>query len=179
MPSNARDSAYYDAPAPIGGGQTISAPHMVAIMTELLEVGHGSRILEVGLGSGYQAAILAELADEGLVVSVERVPELADRASRLLSGLGYDNVRVVVGDGTLGEPNHAPYDRIIVTAASPKVPEALKDQLKKGGMLLIPVGGRWSQTLVEIDKTEDGRLETIDHGGVVFVPLIGKDGWED
>ncbi|MFH0863136.1 MAG: protein-L-isoaspartate(D-aspartate) O-methyltransferase [Candidatus Altiarchaeota archaeon] len=179
IPPVMRDAAYYDAPVPIGRGQTISAPHMVAIMTELLGVDDDSSILEVGAGSGYQAAILAELANSGRIISVERVPELAGKAGKLLFEMGYRNVKVVVGDGTLGVPEYAPYDRIIVTAAAPKIPEALVEQIKPGGKMVIPVGGRWSQRLVEVDKGADGRRTDSDRGGVVFVPLVGQDGWKD
>jgi len=177
VPEEIRDVAYDDCPQPIGFNQTISAPHMVAIMTELLDVRPDSGILEVGTGSGYQAAILAELAPQGLVVSLERVPELADRAGRTLRELGYGNVRVVEGDGTLGFRECAPYDRILVTAAAPAVPKSLVGQLAAGGRLLVPVGGRWSQTLLEVDRDGRGRVSERSHGGCVFVPLIGREGW--
>ncbi|MBD3388087.1 MAG: protein-L-isoaspartate O-methyltransferase [Candidatus Altiarchaeales archaeon] len=178
MPGGIRDRAYADTPQPIGSNQTISAPHMVAIMTELLDVREDSHILEVGTGSGYQAAILAELAREGDVVTVERVPELAERSRELLRSLRYDNVEVVDADGTMGHAGKAPYDRILVTAASPGVPKALADQLADDGRMLIPVGGRSGQTLLEIRKDASGRPEEICHGGCVFVPLIGEDGWD-
>ncbi len=169
--------AYADSPQPIGCGQTISAPHMVAMMTALSDVGGDSRVLEVGAGSGYQAAVLAELAGGGRVVSVERVPELAAAAARALAREGYVNAKVVVGDGTLGWPDEAPYDRIMVSAAAPHVPSALVQQLAPDGRMLLPVGGRWSQTLTEVVKDADGAVREISHGGCVFVPLIGEDGW--
>jgi len=177
IPDDIKGRAYYDCPQPIGYGQTISAPHMVAIMTEHLDVKPDSHILEIGTGSGYQAAVLAELAGEGDVISVERVPQLAEWARIVLKRLGYDNVHVVVGDGTLGYSEDAPYDRIIVTAAAPHVPAKLVGQLRAGGRLLVPVGGRWSQRLIVVSKDEAGRLQETDHGGCVFVPLIGEDGW--
>jgi len=177
VPEESTGYAYVDSPQPIGCGQTISAPHMVAMMTELLDVERESRVLEVGLGSGYQAAVLAELAGEGMVVSVERVPELAEMGRRTLAAEGYVNVRVVVGDGTLGWPKEAPYDRIIVTAAAPHVPSALVGQLAPGGRMLLPAGGRWSQTLTEVVKDAGGMVRETTHGGCVFVPLIGVDGW--
>lgn len=177
IPDDIKGSAYYDSPQPIGYEQTISAPHMVAIMTEHLDVKPDSHILEIGTGSGYQATVLAELAKQGDVISVERVTQLAERARIVLRRLGYDNVRVVVGDGTLGYSEDAPYDRIIVTAAAPHVPAKLIGQLRAGGRLLVPVGGRWSQRLIVVSKDEAGRIQETDHGGCVFVPLMGEDGW--
>jgi protein-L-isoaspartate(D-aspartate) O-methyltransferase len=177
VPPEIADQAYIDSPQPIGGGQTISAPHMVAIMTDLLRVGEDSKVLEVGTGSGYQAAIIAELAPSGRVVTLERIPQLASSASGLLARLGYGNVEVVVSDGTLGHPREAPYDRIIVTAAAPKVPGRLLEQLSAGGIMLVPVGGRWGQTLMEVRKDGSGGVRQVARGGCVFVPLIGEDGW--
>jgi protein-L-isoaspartate(D-aspartate) O-methyltransferase len=177
LPEDVGASAYADRPLSIGLGQTISAPHMVAIMTELLGIEPDSCILEVGTGSGYQAAVLAELAPEGHVYSVERIRELATRANASLQELNYGNVEVMTGDGTLGWAKHAPYDRIMITAASPTVPKPLVDQLSDGGRLLIPVGGRWSQTLIEVCKDEVGVVDERRHGGCVFVPLVGEKGW--
>jgi len=177
VPDDVCKSAYIDAPQPIGCNQTISAPHMVAIMTELLDVNANSNVLEIGTGSGYQAAILAELAKEGRVVSVERIKTLADRTRGLLQRLGFGNVIVVEGDGTIGCPDYSPFDRIIVTAAAPDVPPALIAQLSKGGRMLVPVGGRWSQTLLEVGKDMGGGVQARPHGGCVFVPLIGHAGW--
>jgi protein-L-isoaspartate(D-aspartate) O-methyltransferase len=177
VPDEMRESAYEDCPQPIGFNQTISAPHMVAIMTELLDVQPASRILEIGTGSGYQAAILSELAHRGKVVTVERVPELVEHVRKVFSSGGYVNVDVRIGDGSLGFPEYAPYDRIIVTAAAPAVPPSLVRQLGAGGRLLVPVGDRWGQVLVELEKDCKGESVGRSHGGCVFVPLIGKDGW--
>jgi len=177
IPASQQSKAYVDMPLHIGRGQTISAPHMVAMMSELLDVAAGQRVLEVGAGSGYQAAVLGELLGEGGVLyTVERVPELAERAKKTLEELGYSNVNVVAGEGTLGYVEAAPYDRIIVTAAAPHVPKALKAQLKEGGKLLIPVGGRSMQELLLIEKTGKKYKETR-LGGCMFVPLIGEDAW--
>jgi len=149
---------------------------MVAVMTQALKLEGDERILEVGTGSGYQAAILAEIADH--VVSVERIPELAERATRILRNLGYVNVEVIVGDGSRGYAERAPYDGIIVTAGAPDIPQVLIDQLADGGRLVIPVGNSFQQTLTRVtrrgDETKIERLE-----GCVFVPLVGKYGWRD
>lgn len=168
--------AYGDYPLPIGDGQTISQPYMVAIMTEALRVEGDEKVLEIGAGSGYQAAILAELARE--VYSIERFITLAERARNKLAELGYDNVTVVVGDGSKGYPEHAPYDRIIVTAASPKLANPWTEQLAEGGVLLAPVGDRWGQTLLRVTRHQ-GKLEQENLGGCVFVPLIGEHGWAE
>ena len=167
--------AYSDCPIQIGLGQTISQPYIVGLMTELLQVRPGDKVLEIGTGSGYQAAILAELA--GVVHTVERHPELAQEAEARLNGLGYDNVFIHSGDGSLGHAQDAPYDRILVTAASPSVPPALKAQLADGGRLVIPVGTRYSQVL-EICERKGEYFSAARHIAVVFVPLIGKEGWE-
>lgn len=168
--------AYGDYPLPIGDGQTISQPYMVAIMTEALQLEGDEKVLEIGAGSGYQAAILSELARE--VYSVERFPTLAQRARETLAELGYDNVTVVVADGSRGYPEHAPYDRIIVTAAAPKIADPWTEQLAEGGVLLAPVGDRWGQTLLRVTRRE-GKLEQENFGGCVFVPLIGEHGWAE
>ncbi|NOX20612.1 MAG: protein-L-isoaspartate(D-aspartate) O-methyltransferase [Nitrospirae bacterium] len=168
--------AYDDMALPVGEGQTISQPYMVARMTELLELRGDEKVLEVGTGSGYQAAILAELASE--VYSIERIHSLAERAKKILETLGYDNVHIVVGDGSMGLPEHAPYDRIIITAAAPEVPEPLKEQLADGGILVAPVGTRYSQQLVRLRKNKDG-FEAEYSTLCVFVPLIGAYGWEN
>lgn len=166
--------SYEDYPLPIGFGQTISQPYMVAIMTELLELKGSEKLLEVGTGSGYQAAILAELAKE--VFTIERIPELASQAEKVLRELSYKNVTVVVGDGSKGLIEHAPFDVIIVTAAAPKPPEPLLQQLKDGGRLVIPVGSRALQDLVRvIRKGENFQIQNF--GPCVFVPLIGEAGW--
>lgn len=176
IPLDIREKAYVDSPLPIGYNQTISAPHMVAIMTEELKVEPGSKILEVGCGSGYQAAVLAEIAKDGVVYTLERVKPLVDWASARLKVLGYGNVKVFEGDGTVGLPEHAPFDRIIVTAAAPRIPKALKEQLAEDGLLLVPVGGRGYQDLIRVTKKGD-ELTSENLGGCVFVPLIGEDGW--
>lgn len=169
------DGAYEDHPIPIGEGQTISQPYMVALMTELLEVTKDSVVLEIGTGSGYQTAILAELAKQ--VYTIERIATLAEKARKVLERLKYSNIQVHVGDGTLGWSEYTPYDRIIVTAGAPVVPKALIEQLADGGKLVIPVGNRVSQVLEVITK-HGARLDTQTSCHCVFVKLIGKDGWE-
>ncbi len=185
VPEAYRDMAYNDHPLPIGYGQTISAIHMVAIMTEALDPEPGDKVLEVGTGSGYQAAVLAEIVGKmdpsrrGHVYTIERIPELAEFARRNLERTGYSEyVTVIVGDGTLGYPDEAPYDRIIVTAASPDIPEPLIEQLKDGGRIVIPVGDLWFQRLVIADK-KDGELVRRYGIECVFVPLVGKYGWKE
>jgi protein-L-isoaspartate(D-aspartate) O-methyltransferase len=166
--------AYGDYPLPIGERQTISQPYMVALMTEALElVGH-ERVLEIGTGSGYQTAILAELCSK--VYSIERIKPLADRAIRMLDSLGYYNVLVRVGDGSLGWREEAPFDAILVTAAAPTVPEALVEQLSPKGRLVVPAGDAYSQELRKGVKEDEGMRWT-DLGGCVFVKLIGDQGW--
>jgi len=176
IPMAMRCRAYDDCPVPIGLGQTISQPYIVAIMTELLDLCAEDHVLEVGAGSGYQAAILAEIAAS--VVTVERQSVLAQRARELLAELGYDNVTVVEGDGTLGRPVDAPYDAIIVTAGGPSVPRTLRDQLAMGGRLVCPTGSREIQGLVKVVRTPSGFDATT---GIrcTFVPLIGVEGWRD
>jgi len=174
VPPDQVDSAYQDRPLPIGLGQTISQPYMVALMTECLQLTGDENVLEVGAGSGYQAAILAELARQ--VTTIERHAPLAERARQVLAELGYTNVTVVVGDGTLGWPPHAPYDAIIITAGAPRVPQALKDQLADGGRLVIPVGSGGYQSLLRLTR-QGSRFKEEDFGGCVFVPLIGEQGW--
>ena len=174
VPKGFERAAYEDRPLPIGEGQTISQPYIVAVMTEQLELQPEDRVLEVGTGSGYQAALLAELA--GSVISIERLASLADQARENLARAGVTGVQVVVGDGTEGYPPEAPYDAIIVTAASPGVPQPLIDQLAEGGRLIAPVGPRECQDLIKLVKRE-GRVESIPLGGVCFVPLIGQFGW--
>lgn len=175
VPESLRDQAYDNRPQPIGAEQTISQPLMVGIMTELLDLKGGEKVLEVGTGSGYQTALLAELA--GDVFSVERHPPLAERARDLLEHLGYRNVHVMVGDGSLGMPDEAPFDRIIVTAAAPSIPQPLIDQLALEGLLVIPVGRADSQTLAVLQKDASGEIHTHNYGQCAFVPLIGEHGW--
>lgn len=176
VPPSQRHCAYEDGPLPIGLGQTISQPYMVARMTELIRPTRTCRVLEIGAGSGYQAAVLCELAEE--VWTVERIPELAHRAEALLRQLGYHNVHVVVGDGTLGLPEAAPYDAIIVTAAAPKTPQALRAQLKPGGKMVIPITVDYSQDLKLIERLADDCYRETSILGCVFVPLIGEDGYQ-
>jgi len=175
LPDPEDPAAYDDIPLGIGSGQTISQPYMVALMMDLLRLGGGERVLEVGTGSGYQAAILGELARE--VITLERFAELSDRAGALLADLGYTNVRVVVGDGTLGYPEGEPYDRVLVTAAAPRVAQPWVEQLVDGGRLVLPLGERWNQTLTLVTKKGD-RVAQESHGGCVFVPLVGQHGWD-
>lgn len=168
--------AYTDNPVPIGSGQTISQPYIVALMSELLHPSPDDNILEIGSGSGYQAAILSRLARE--VTSVERIPEMAGFARNNLKSVGITNVLVVEGDGTLGFPARAPYDGIILTAATPDVPRPLITQLADTGTIVAPVGGRDLQDLVAIHRAGQSEKRVI-HGGVRFVPLIGQYGWEN
>jgi len=176
LPEDVRSCAYRDAPLPIGDGQTVSAPHMVAIMAEALELREGHKVLEIGAGSGYNAAIMAELVGPGgRVITMERHGSLAKRAARVLLERGYSNVQVVVGDGSLGYPEEAPYDRISVTCGAPGVPGPLAEQLGEGGVMVIPVGGLEHQSLLRVRKV-GGRTATEDLGSVIFVPLIGERG---
>jgi protein-L-isoaspartate(D-aspartate) O-methyltransferase len=168
LPEGQRDEAYQDRPIPIGHGQTISQPYIVAYMTEALQVSSAHRVLEIGTGCGYQTAILAELAAE--VYSIELVPELADRARRTLAAQGYTNVQILTGDGYAGWPEHAPFDRILGAAAAADVPPVLVEQLADGGILVIPVG-TWSQELRVLQK-RGSHLETLATLPVRFVPMI-------
>ncbi|MEN3000145.1 MAG: protein-L-isoaspartate(D-aspartate) O-methyltransferase [Acidilobaceae archaeon] len=181
VPEELREMAYEDRPLPIGFEQTISAPSIVAYMTELLNPLPGERVLEVGTGSGYQAAILAELVSPGgLVWSIERIPQIAEAARRRLEALGYgERVKVVVGDGSQGYPEGAPYDKIMVTASAPEVPPPLVEQLKVGGTMVIPVGHSYMQNLYLVRKGERGEVHVWRDMPVVFVPLIGKYGWKE
>jgi protein-L-isoaspartate(D-aspartate) O-methyltransferase len=169
-----RDSAYGDHALPIGEQQTISQPYMVALMTETLALKGSERVLEIGTGSGYQTAVLAELAAQ--VYSVERIDSLAAKARRLLASLGYRNVQIKVFDGTYGWKEVAPFDAILVTAGSPEIPMPLTEQLKEGGRMVIPVGERTAQVLKKVTKTSAG-IEVTALTGCVFVPLIGGHGW--
>ena len=176
VPERVQGDAYIDTPLPIGYGQTISAPHMVAIMCDLLDIRDGMKVLEIGAGSGYHAAVMAVLAGSGHVYSVERIESLALFARQNLKKARVENVTVMVEDGTLGLPGFAPYDRISVAAASPEILETLTDQLKTGGKLIIPVGKNY-QELYLVTKTNGLKKEA--KGGVVFVPLVGKKGFSD
>jgi protein-L-isoaspartate(D-aspartate) O-methyltransferase len=176
MPETMRSAAYEDRAAPIGEGQTISQPYMVAIMSELLELTGAEKVLEIGTGSGYQAAILGELAGE--VYTIERVSALAESAGKTLESLGYKNVHVYAGDGTLGLEEKAPFDRIIITAAAPTIPVPLMHQLKEDGVLVVPVGERFSQVLLKGRKVK-GSLVKESYTNCAFVPLIGEYGWKE
>jgi protein-L-isoaspartate(D-aspartate) O-methyltransferase len=169
-----RDLSYVDQPLPIGEGQTISQPYTVAFMTELLSPQAEDTVLEIGAGSGYQAAILSVLVKK--VYTVECVVSLAKKAQATLKRLGFDNVEVSIGDGSSGLPKHAPYEGIIVTAASPEIPPPLFKQLKEGGRLVIPVGGDLLQDMTRILKTKEGSEKTI-YPGFRFVPLVGEYGF--
>lgn len=176
LPERLREFAYEDSPLPIAAGQTISQPYIVALMTEALDLKGGEKVLEIGTGSGYAAAVLAEIAAD--VYTVERISELAEKATSTLKALGYGNVHVVHGDGTLGWSAAAPYDAIIVAAGGPEVPESLKQQLKVGGRLVIPVGtDPRAQELVRVTRISNDKFESEDIADVRFVPLVGKEGW--
>jgi len=186
VPEHLKELAYEDTPLPIGYGQTISAPHMVAIMLEEAELDEGMKVLEVGTGSGYNAALIAEIVapqgsrNPGHVYTIERIPELAEFAKKNLERAGYaDRVTVIVGDGSKGYEPAAPYDRIIVTAAAPDIPRPLIEQLKPNGILLIPVGDRWEQVLYKVVKRPDGKLDVRKVTSCVFVPLVGEYGWRE
>ena len=177
MREELREFAYSDSPLPIGEGQTISQPYIVAYMTEALELEGGERVLEVGTGSGYAAAVLSRIAGE--VYTIERHASLAEEARAALARLGYDNVHVIVGDGTKGWPQAAPYDAIVVAAGGPQVPRALREQLAIGGRLVIPVGEARDQRLVRVRRTGEEEYEEEELLAVRFVPLIGEQGWQD
>ena len=175
VPLGEKHLAYEDRPLPIGMGQTISQPYIVALMTSLLELTDREKVLEVGTGSGYQTAILAELAR--LVITVERLPELAEAAKKTLDSLGYKNIMVRLAEPTIGWQVDAPYDAIMVTAGAPKVPDSLLSQLAIGGRMVIPVGHRYEQDLYKITRGRDkNKVENL--GGCRFVSLVGEDAWD-
>jgi protein-L-isoaspartate(D-aspartate) O-methyltransferase len=186
LPIHLKEKAYIDTPLPIGFEQTISAPHMVAIMAEASDLQEGNKILEIGTGSGYHAAITAEIVCQknyqnlGHVYTLEIIPELFSFAKKNLEETNYTNrVTIISQDGSIGYSEQAPYDRILVTAAAPKIPTVLIEQLKLGGILLIPVGDHYFfQSLIKIRKNFDGRTVTEKLGRVAFVPLTGKNGWK-
>lgn len=182
IPASNRPYAYLDQPLPIGEGQTISAPHMVAMICEILELEEGMKILEIGTGFGYNAAVVAQIVGKkGHVYSIERINSLAETAKDNFqrTGLG-ENITVVVGDGTNGYPEEAPFDRIYGTASAPALPEPLRDQLKIGGIMLIPVGEQhYFQDLVYIKRESEDKYERKSIGGVAFVPMIGEHGWPE
>jgi len=176
VPEKLRESAYHDGPLSIGEGQTISQPYMVALMTECLGLKGGEKVLEVGTGSGYQTAILAELAEH--VYTIERVPILLEKAQQILTHLGYKTIKFKGGDGTYGWREESPFDGIIVTAGAPDISQVLVEQLNDGGVLVIPVGSRYSQSLYKVTKKGD-KIEKENFTFCVFVPLIGKYGWKE
>ena len=176
IPQESRYLAYEDGPLPIGWEQTISQPYIIALMTEALELKGNEKVLEVGTGSGYQSAILAELAKT--IISVERVPALAESARRVLDNLGYTNIEIHIAGETLGWQKEAPYDAIMVTAGAPDIPDALVSQLAIGGCMVIPAGSRYVQELYKVTKRADNNLVQ-KLGGCRFVALIGKDAWEN
>ena len=176
VPEPLRDLAYADGPLSIGEGQTISQPYIVALMVEALCLYGGEKVLEIGTGSGYAAAVLAEIASQ--VYTIERIGQLAQKAQTVLEEIGYDNIQVIEGDGTLGWPQQAPYDAIVVTAGGPEVPESLKNQLKAGGRLVIPVGAdMYNQELLRVTRVSDSEFRSENLEYVRFVPLIGEEGW--
>jgi len=177
VPSIHKSRAYVDSPQPIGHAQTISAPHMVAMMCDLLELEEGQKILEIGAGSGYNAAVMAEIiGKKGKIYSIERIEKLAVFAQKNLEEAGYSNVEVILADGSLGLPEHAPYDRISVTASAPDTPKPLIEQLNPGGIMVLPEGEGY-QRLYIIRKSLDGEITKQDWGGVIFVPLVGHHGF--
>ena len=176
VPEEYRIDAYKDGPLPIGAAQTISQPYMVALMTELLCLGPGDRVLEIGTGSGYQTAVLHAITPH--VYSIERIPCLAQHAERILRSIGCETVVIRIGDGSLGWPEEAPFDAIMVTSGAPGIPETLKSQLAEGGRLVIPAGTRQSQTLYRVKRDCDDFTIT-EHSECVFVPLIGSYGWSE
>lgn len=177
VPEYEQRAAYTDRPLEIGHGQTISAPHMVAIMCEILELSEGHKVLEIGAGSGYNAAVMAELVGKtGHIYTVERIELLANFARENLEKTGYDNVTVLLENGSVGYPQYAPYDRIAVTCAAPRIPEPLLEQLKPGGIMVIPVGSYY-QELIRVKKDSKGNIHKKKKGEVTFVPLIGKCGF--
>ena len=175
VPDDVRELAYADAALPLGCGQTVSQPFVVAWICQALALGGDERVLDVGTGSGYQAAVLAELARE--VYSIERIPELAEHARRALAAAGYERVHVLVGDGTLGLPEYAPYDGIAVAAAAPELPQSLWAQLREGGRIVLPLGGSHDQELIAIERTPEGPhfRQSVP---VRFVPLVGEEGYD-
>jgi len=182
MPLDVRLYAYIDRPLPLGKGQTISAPHMVAIIAEKLELDDGMKILEIGTGFGYNAAVIAEIiGKKGHVYTIERIESLALKARENLKKTGYtETVTVIIGDGTHGYPEESPFDRIYATASAPKVPEPLKEQLKIGGILLTPIGSdHYFQELVSLKRVSEDEYQMQKLGGVAFVPMIGEHGWPE
>ncbi len=178
VPDGMKAHAYEDGPLPIEAGQTISQPYIVALMIDAAGVRPGGRVLEIGAGSGYAAAVMSRIADR--VVAIERHADLARLAAARMTRLGYDNVRIVRGDGSAGWPEEAPYDAILVAASGSHVPEALKAQLAIGGVLVMPLGApHAAQSLIRLVRVSEGAYEQEDLGAVRFVPLIGAEGWPE
>ncbi len=177
VPEKDDSFAYMDTPLPIGYGQTISQPTMIYMMLREMELQPHDKVLEIGTGSGYHASLLSRVAGE--VHTVERIPQLAERAEQVIEELGYDNIHVHVGDGTLGLAEKSPFDKIIVTAGAPTVPEELKQQLTVGGILVIPVGDLYLQRLLKVVRKGEEEYEEFSKGGCMFVKLIGKKGWQE
>lgn len=175
IPEELRELAYADQPLPIDREQTISQPYIVALMTEALDLSEDAIVLEIGTGSGYQSAILAEISR--MVYTVEKYPELLEKASKILGSCGYNNIVSKVDDGTMGWPEYKPYDAIIVTAGAPHVPQPLLDQLAERGRLLVPVGDSTSQELLKLTRSQNGYSQQR-LGGCRFVPLRGEHGWQ-
>jgi protein-L-isoaspartate(D-aspartate) O-methyltransferase len=177
LDSSERADAYHDTPLPIGQGQTISAPSMIAIMLEEARLRPGERVLEIGTGSGYHAALLAVLVGRANVVSIERLEDLARSARTNLASAGFGEVAVVVGDGSLGHPERGPYDCIMATAAAPRIPDPWAAQLSPGGRIIVPIGPRHGQVLVVATRTADGGLDVREGTPCAFVPLVGAQAW--
>lgn len=177
VPKEMEGSAYEDCPLPVGEEQTISAPHMVGMMCEALELEEDQKVLEIGAGTGYHACVVAHIVTKGAILAVERLAALAEKAKDNLEKTGCGRVQIIVGDGTKGYEKEAPYDRIFVTAGAPEVPKPLIQQLKVGGKLLLPVGSRYVQELILIDKLSDNKIEKRNLGSCAFVPLVGEHGW--
>ncbi len=179
IPAELRDKAYDDIPLPIGHGQTISAPHMVAFANHHLELGKGHKVLEIGTGSGYNAAVMADIiGPDGQVYTLELIEDLARMARENIRKTGYDNIEVITSDGSMGYRDEAPYDRINVTCSAPEIPQSLIDQLKTGGKMIIPVG-HYPQGLYLVEKKDAGRTSRTYLGNVMFVPLRGRYGFKD
>lgn len=181
LPDEEEKNAYVDRPLPIGRGQTISAPSMIAIMLEVIQLEECDKVLEIGTGSGYNAALIAEIiGEEGELYTIERLEEIAEVGRKNLKKTGYDRVNVIIGDGTKGYPEESPWDKIIVTACAPEIPDSLIDQLEIEGKLVAPVGQDYmSQILILLEKIGEDETKIEKHGGCAFVPLIGEDGWSE
>ena len=176
IPEGQRKYAYYDTPIEIGYGQTISAPHMVAIMLEALKLKEDSKVLEIGTGTGYHASLVAKIAKKGKIYTIERIAELAEKARENFKKLGIKNIEVIVGDGSLGLPKHSPYSHIYATCSAPGIPPALIEQLDKHGRLLIPIGRMYGELWL-VEKNDKIRKKNL--GGCAFVPMVGKGGYNE